>query len=49
MLRAPFAPLTIPAYAEDGGEEEASRLRIYVIGEDGRPNRIGMAAGNEFS
>jgi hypothetical protein len=48
MLRAPFAPLTIPAYAEDGGEE-AEVAGIYVIGEDGRPNRIGMAAGNEFS
>jgi len=48
MLRAPFAPLTVPAYAEDGGEE-AEVAGIYMIGEDGRPNRIGMAAGNEFS
>ena len=48
MLQAPFAPLTIPAYAEDGGEE-AELAGIYVIGEDGAPYRIGMAAGNEFS
>jgi hypothetical protein len=48
MLRAPFAPLTIPAYAEDGGEE-AELAGIYVIGLDGIPYRIGMATGNEFS
>jgi hypothetical protein len=48
MLQAPFAPLTIPAYAEDGGEE-AELAGIYVIGENGTPYRIGMAAGNEFS
>ncbi len=48
MLQAPFAPLTIPAYAEDGGEE-AEVAGIYVIAEDGTPYRIGMAAGNEFS
>jgi len=48
MLKAPFAPLTIPAYAEDGGEE-AELAGIYVIGEDGTPYRIGMATGNEFS
>ncbi len=48
ILQAPFAPLPIPAYAEDGGEE-AELAGIYVIGEDGTPYRIGMAAGNEFS
>ncbi len=48
MLQAPFAPLTIPAYAEDGGEE-AEVAGIYVIGQDGTPYRIGMATGNEFS
>jgi hypothetical protein len=48
ILQAPFAPLTIPAYAEDGGEE-AEVAGIYVIAEDGAPYRIGMAAGNEFS
>jgi hypothetical protein len=48
MLQAPFAPLTVPAYAEDGGEE-AELAGIYVIAEDGTPYRIGMASGNEFS
>jgi hypothetical protein len=48
MLQAPFAPLTIPAYAEDGGEE-GELAGVYVIGEDGAPYRIGMAVGNEFS
>jgi hypothetical protein len=48
MLQAPFAPLTIPAYAGDGGEE-AEVAGIYVIGPDGIPYRIGMATGNEFS
>jgi hypothetical protein len=48
MLQAPFDPLTIPAYAEDGGEE-AELAGIYLIGDDGTPNRIGMTIGNEFS
>jgi hypothetical protein len=48
MLQAPFAPLTIPAYGEDGGEE-AELAGIYVIAEDGTPYRVGMAVGNEFS
>lgn len=48
MLRGPFEPLIVPPYAEDGGEE-AEIAGIYIIGEDGTPYRIGMAAGNEFS
>jgi hypothetical protein len=48
VLRAPFEALEIPGYAEDGGEE-AELAGIYVVGEDGRPHRIGMAVGNEFS
>ncbi len=48
MLRAPLEPLMIPAYAEDGGEE-GELAGVYVIGADGTPYRIGMAAGNEFS
>jgi hypothetical protein len=48
MLRGPFEPLTVPAYAEDGGEE-AEVAGVYIIGEDGAPYRVGMAAGNEFS
>lgn len=47
-LRAPFAPLPVPAHAEDGGEE-AEIAGIYLIAEDGTPVRIGMCAGNEFS
>ena len=48
MLQAPFAPLTTPAYAEDGGEE-AEIAGVYLIANDGAPHRIGMCAGNEFS
>jgi hypothetical protein len=48
MLKAPFAPLTIPVHAEDGGEE-AEVAGIYIVGEDGNPYRIGLTAGNEFS
>jgi hypothetical protein len=47
-LRAPFAPLDIPAHAEDGGEE-AEIAGIYIIAGDGTPYRIGLTAGNEFS
>jgi hypothetical protein len=47
-LRAHGEPLDIPNHAEDGGEE-AEIAGIYVIARDGRPARIGMAVGNEFS
>jgi hypothetical protein len=48
ILRGPFAPLSVPAYAEDGGEE-AELAGVYIIGANGEPYRIGMAVGNEFS
>lgn len=48
MLRAHGQALDVPAYAEDGGEE-AEIAGIYFIDADGRPRRIGMAMGNEFS
>ena len=48
VLRAHGEELVVPGYAEDGGEE-AEIAGIYVIDRDGRPHRIGMAAGNEFS
>jgi hypothetical protein len=48
ILRGPFEPLTVPAYAEDGGEE-AELAGIYIVGNDCAPYRIGMVAGNEFS
>ena len=47
-LVAPFGPLTVPPYGEDGGEE-AEIAGIYFIGKNGTPFRIGFAAGNEFS
>ena len=47
-LRAHGQPLEIPRYAEDGGEE-AEIAGIYLIASDGRPRRVGMAVGNEFS
>lgn len=48
IVQAPFAPLAIPGFAEDGGEE-AEVAAIYFIADDGAPWRIGMATGNEFS
>ncbi len=48
MVSAPFAPLEIPWFAEDGGEE-AEIAGIYVVDADGTPVRVGMANGNEFS
>ena len=47
-LRAHGESLEVPPYAEDGGEE-AEIAGIYIIAPDGKPWRIGMAAGNEFS
>lgn len=48
IVQAPFAPLTVPAHAEDGGEE-AEIAGIYIVDTRGVPHRIGMCAGNEFS
>jgi hypothetical protein len=47
-LRAHGEPLDIPSFAEDGGEE-AEVAGVYIVAQDGRPYRIGMAVGNEFS
>ena len=47
-LRAHGEPLEVPSYAEDGGEE-AEIAGVYLVAPDGRPYRIGMAVGNEFS
>ncbi len=46
-LQAPFAPLTVPAHAEDGGEE-AEIAGIYLVADDGRPHRLGMCAGQRI-
>jgi hypothetical protein len=48
ILRAHLEPLTSPSHAEDGGEE-AELVGVYVVDDKGRPRRIGMAQGNEFS
>ena len=48
ILRAHGEPLLVPSYAEDGGEE-AEVAGVYLIDAEGRPRRLGMAAGNEFS
>lgn len=48
ILRAHGELLTVPSYAEDGGEE-AEIAGIYVNDPQGRPRRVGMAIGNEFS
>jgi hypothetical protein len=44
----PGGEFSLPPFAEDGGEEpELSGL--YVIGNDGKPYRLGFAIGNEYS
>ncbi len=48
VLRTDGDVLEVPGYAEDGGDE-AEVAGIYVVDAEGRPRRIGMAAGNEFS
>ncbi|HUI57243.1 MAG TPA: AraD1 family protein [Bryobacteraceae bacterium] len=47
-LRGHNQPLEVPAYAEDGGEEPEI-AGIYIVDRSGKPRRIGMAPGNEFS
>ena len=48
ILVAPDAPLAMPAFAQDGGEEPEI-AGIYLIGADGLPVRLGFCMGNEFS
>jgi hypothetical protein len=47
-IAAPYAPIPVPAFALDGGEEP-ELVGIYLIGSDRQPYRIGFALGNEFS
>jgi hypothetical protein len=47
-LRAHNQPLTVPGFAEDGGEEPEI-AGVYVIDSGGVPRRIGFTQGNEFS
>lgn len=42
------APLTSPAFAQDGGEEPEI-AGVYLIGSDGTPYRLGFCLANEFS
>src|SRR5207248_10242644 len=48
ILRAHGDQLVVPPFAVGGGEE-AEIAGVYIIDAEGRPRRIGMAAGNEFS
>lgn len=48
ILRAHLEPLQVPWYADDGGEEPEV-AGVYLIDTEGRPRRLGMAQGNEFS
>jgi hypothetical protein len=48
IVAAPGAPLAMPDFALDGGEEP-ELVGLYVIGPDGQPYRLGFAIGNEFS
>ncbi len=47
-LVGPGQPFTMPAFAQDGGEEP-ELAGIYLIGPDGTPFRLGFALANEFS
>jgi hypothetical protein len=48
ILRAHGQPLDVPEHGEDGGEE-SEIAGCYVVADDGRPFRVGLAQGNEFS
>lgn len=48
MLRAHLDTLTVPAFAEDGGEEPEV-AGVYFVDDQGVPRRVGMVLGNEFS
>lgn len=48
QLVGPTQPLTMPAFAQDGGEEP-ELAGIYLIGPDGTPFRLGICLANEFS
>lgn len=48
ILVRPGADILLPEFAEDAGEEP-ELTGLYVIGDDGKPYRLGYAVGNEFS
>ncbi|MDR7131595.1 hypothetical protein J2X69_003959 [Algoriphagus sp. 4150] len=48
VLRAHRQSLTVPYFANDGGEEPEI-AGLYIIDRAGKPWRIGLSTGNEFS
>jgi hypothetical protein len=48
ILRGHGDPLTVPNFAQGGGEE-AELAALYIIDHEGVPRRIGFTPGNEFS
>ncbi|MGY0398543.1 MAG: AraD1 family protein [Ostreibacterium sp.] len=48
IVAAPWQALAVPEFAEDAGEEPEIAV-FYLIDEQGEPQRIGYAIGNEFS
>ena len=48
ILRAHGEALTVPAFAEDGGEEPEI-AGLYLVDDRGVPWRVGFTTGNEFS
>ena len=48
QLVDPGAPLAMPHFAQDGGEEP-ELAGVYLIGRDGTPFRLGLCLANEFS
>ncbi len=48
ILRGHNEALEVPAYGDDGGDE-AEVAGVYIIDTKGKPHRIGLAQGNEFS
>jgi len=48
QLVGPGAPLEMPGFAQDGGEEP-ELAGIYLIGPDGTPFRLGLCLANAFS
>lgn len=48
IVVAPEMPISVPAFAEDAGEEP-ELVGLYLNDAQGQPHRIGYAVGNEFS
>jgi hypothetical protein len=48
ILRAHGEPLEVPSFGLDGGEE-SEVAGAYIIDSAGKPRRVGLALGNEFS